>query len=69
MIDFLRNNTWCSQQHYLWHMTVPQVKLSSFDFTHVETLPDKDEKGTHTINIEDGSDLSALSDLGIPILA
>ena len=35
MIDFLRSNTWCSREEYLWSLTVPQIQLSSVDFTHV----------------------------------
>lgn len=66
MIDFLRSNTWCSQEEYKWHMTVPQVKLSSFDFSHVETLPEGSSGGS-TFNIEGADDVQALTDLGFPI--
>ena len=45
MIDFLRANTWCSQEEYKWGMTVPQVRLASMDFTHIEYLSDS-EKNT-----------------------
>lgn len=41
MIDFLRSNPWCSRDEYLWQMTVGQVRLASFDFSHVEYLHDK----------------------------
>lgn len=44
MVDFLRSNTWCSREEYLWGMTVGQVKLSSFDFSHVEYGKDKKKK-------------------------
>lgn len=67
MIDFLKNNPWCSQEQYKWSLTIPQIKLSSFDFSHVETLPERNSGG-HTINIESGDDVRNLSDLGIPIL-
>lgn len=43
MVDFLRSNTWCSRDEYLWGMTVGQVRLSSFDFSHVE-YGNKDKK-------------------------
>lgn len=45
MIDFLRSNPWCSRDEYLWQMTVGQVRLASFDFSHVEYLHDKKKKG------------------------
>jgi len=45
MVDFLRSNPWCSRDEYLWKMTVGQVRLASFDFSHVEYLPDKKRKG------------------------
>lgn len=45
MVDFLRSNPWCSRDEYLWQMTVGQVRLASFDFSHVEYLPDKKRKG------------------------
>lgn len=71
MIDFLRANTWCSQEEYKWHMTVPQVRLASMDFTHIEYLSDKESgngnmAGAVAIGSED--DLKNLSDLGIPII-
>lgn len=70
MIDFLRANTWCSQHEYKWQMTVPQVRLASLDFTHIEYLSD-DEKALRkngTTVIGDGGDLKNLNDLGIPII-
>lgn len=75
MIDFLRANTWCSQDEYKWGMTVPQVRLASMDFTHMEYLSDS-EKGKRngklrnatTIDNTTGDDLKNLNDLGIPII-
>ena len=75
MIDFLRANTWCSQEEYKWGMTVPQVRLASMDFTHIEYLDD-DKKHTNeearnlsnaTI-IRGADDLKNVNDLGIPIV-
>ena len=75
MIDFLRANTWCSQDEYKWRMTVPQVRLASMDFTHVEYLSDneRDKKQENTklknatvIGKSDG--MKNLNDLGIPII-
>lgn len=64
MIDFLRSNPWCSQEEYKWQMTIPQIKLSSFDFSHVETL---DKPEGHTFNIDSVEDVKSMSDLGFPV--
>ena len=75
MIDFLRANTWCSQEEYKWQMTVPQVRLASMDFTHIEYLSDKEKKVNKKKNkaknatvINGAEDFKNLNDLGIPIL-
>lgn len=71
MIDFLRSNTWCSQDEYKWGMTVPQVRLASMDFTHIEYLSDSEKKGGNGGNetvINGAEDLKNLNDLGIPII-
>lgn len=76
MIDFLRSNTWCSQEEYKWGMTVPQVRLASMDFTHIEYLSDNDKKtsGGGSTNLSNATvingaeDLKNLNDLGIPII-
>lgn len=65
MIDFLRSNTWCSRDEYLWEMTVGQVRLSSFDFSHVQYL-NKNKKKVSKIGSAD--DLKNLNDLGLPII-
>ena len=71
MIDFLRANTWCSQEEYKWRMTVPQVRLASMDFTHIEYLSDNEKQNESLQNatvINGVEDLKNLNDLGIPIL-
>lgn len=71
MIDFLRTNTWCSQEEYKWQMTVPQVRLASMDFTHIEYLSDSEKQNGNLQNakvINGAEDLKNLNDLGIPIL-
>lgn len=71
MIDFLRTNTWCSQEEYKWQMTVPQVRLASMDFTHIEYLSDNEKQNGSLKNakvINGVEDLKNLNDLGIPIL-
>lgn len=67
MIDFLRTNTWCSQEEYKWRMTVPQIRLASIDFTHIEYLSDSEKKND---KLKDATvlDDANLNDLGIPIL-
>nr|DAN11849.1 MAG TPA: hypothetical protein [Caudoviricetes sp.] len=72
MIDFLRANTWCSQEEYKWGMTVPQVRLASMDFTRLEYISDN-ENGEMTNHkeskmINSGEELKNLNDLGIPII-
>lgn len=71
MIDFLRVNTWCSQEEYKWQMTVPQVRLASMDFTHIEYLSDNEKQNGNLQNakvINGVEDLKNLNDIGIPIL-
>lgn len=72
MIDFLRANTWCSQEEYKWGMTVPQVRLASMDFTRLEYISDNknDEMANHEESkmINSGEELKNLNDLGIPII-
>lgn len=65
MVDFLRANPWCSREEYMWKMTIGQVRLSSFDFSHVIYL-NKDKKKVNRIGNAD--DLKNLNDLGLPII-
>lgn len=44
MVDFLRSNNWCTREDYMWHMTVGQIRLSLFDFSHIEYKSDKIKK-------------------------
>lgn len=70
MIDFLRANPWCSREEYMWEMTIPQIKLASIDFSHVEYLSEKTKSNRHKDDpvINNGDDLKNLNDLGIPII-
>ena len=75
MVDFLRENTWCSPKQYKWELTVAQVRLMSYDFTHIEYL-DKDKTGKggkggsgNTVTIGSVDDLKNLTDLGIPMIS
>jgi hypothetical protein len=52
-------------------MTVPQVRLASMDFTHIEYLSDNEKQNGSLQNakvINGVEDLKNLNDLGIPIL-
>jgi hypothetical protein len=52
-------------------MTVPQVRLASMDFTHIEYLSDNEKQNGNLQNakvINGVEDLKNLNDLGIPIL-
>lgn len=69
MVDFLRSNPWCSRDEYLWQMTVGQVRLSSFDFSHVEYGKSKDKKKKKVSRIGNADDLKNLNDLGLPIIS
>lgn len=69
MVDFLRENTWCSPEQYKWELTVAQVRLMSYDFTHIEYL-DKDKVGKgggKRVTIGSVDDLNNLTGLGIPM--
>lgn len=41
MIDFLRANPFVSKEEYMWKWTIPQITLSSLDFTRVEYKKEK----------------------------
>ena len=51
-------------------MTVPQVRLASMDFTHIEYLSEKEKKqhGGDVVTIGGSDDLKNFNDLGIPII-
>lgn len=76
MVDFLRENTWCSPEQYKWEFTVSQIRLMSYDFTHLEYLnKDKvksngniDKNKGKQVTISNFGDLENISDFGIPII-
>ena len=74
MIDFLRLNPWCSKEEYMWDMSIAQVKLASYDFSHVEYLNDKaakeaeENKKYKTVVLSDDDSAALLNDLGKPII-
>lgn len=76
MIDFLRANTWCSREEYLWNMTVPQVRLAATDFSHVDYNEKKAQRKhknskQHTSTkrtINNAEQLKNLTDFGAKII-
>lgn len=74
MIDFLRANTWCSRDEYIWGLTVAQIRLSTYDFSHVDyhhSSKTKKKKKSDNLKgaqkINGAADLKNMTDLGIPI--
>ena len=69
MIDFLRANPYVSKEEYLWHWTIPQIRLASYDFTHVEYLSEKqaeaEAKKRNSIKVDNVMDF--MTDLGVPV--
>ena len=69
MIDFLRANPYVSREEYLWQWTIPQVKLASLDYSHVECLTEEqakaDKNRKNAVRIDNVMDL--VNDLGIPV--
>ena len=65
MTDFLRQNPFVSKEAYLWEWTIPQMKLSSFDYTHVLYMSEEEAKKRKAKHINTAEDL--MNDLGIPI--
>lgn len=71
MIDFLRANTWCSREEYLWGMTVAQVSLASSDFSHIdysERRSKRKKRGGGAKTINSARQLKNMTDFGAPIV-
>jgi hypothetical protein len=64
MMDFLKNFPFVTREEYMWKWTVPQIKLASYDFTHVNYLTEKQAK-MRKAKVIDGGNL--MNDLGMPI--
>ena len=71
MIDFLRANPYVTREEYLWHWTIPQILLASYDFSHVEYLSEKQAKKEksrkNAITLDNPADL--FNDAGVPIFS
>lgn len=65
MIDFLKNNPSVTREQYLWEWTVPQIKLASYDFTHIKYLSEKEKERKKTKVMNSAEDI--LNDLNMPI--
>jgi len=68
MIDFLKIYPNISKQEYLWEWTIPQIQLSSCDFTRIEYIDDEeDNKNSTNKSLENASmkqKLNVLNGLG-----
>lgn len=42
MTDFLKANPYYTKEQYMWELTIPQIRLASYDFTHVRYLSEKE---------------------------
>lgn len=66
MVDFLRANPYVTREEYMWEWTIPQIRLASYDFTHVKYLSEKEMKNRkEEVRYENPQDF--VNDLGIPI--
>lgn len=65
MIDFIKNNQTVTIEQYKWELTIPQIKIASHDFTHVEYISEKKAKSNQVRSYDNPYDL--MNDLGIPI--
>lgn len=67
MVDFLKQNPYVTREEYMWEWTIPQIRLASYDFTHVRYLSEEEaeSKKKNEKVYEDPKDF--VNDLGIPI--
>jgi len=65
MVDFLKNNPYVSREQYIWEWTIPQIRLASYDYTHVNYLSEKEAKSKKAKKYDNPDKL--MNDLGIPI--
>jgi hypothetical protein len=64
MVDFLKANPFVTMEDYKWKLSVPMIRLMSYDNTRVHYLSDK-QAARKKATIVDGSDLK--NDLGLPV--
>lgn len=44
MVDFLKNNPYVTREQYVWEWSIPQIKLASYDYTHIVYLSEEEAK-------------------------
>lgn len=66
MVDFLKANPYVTREEYMWEWSIPQIKLASFDFTHVRYLSEKEAESRRKEKKYDDPQ-EFVNDLGIPI--
>ena len=52
MMDFLKANPHVTREQYLWNWTIPQIRLASFDSTHIEYTNKKDAKNGGSYKVD-----------------
>lgn len=66
MVDFLKNNPYVTRDEYMWEWSIPQIRLASYDFTHVRYLSEEEAK-MNKAKVCDLEEVGMKNDLGIPI--
>ena len=64
MADVLKANPYITREEYMWEWTIPQIRLISFDFTHVKYLTEEEQEDKNAIKYNDVNDF--INDFGIP---
>lgn len=66
MVDFLKANPYVTRDEYLWEWTIPQIRLASYDFTHVKYLSESEVEKNNAKAYDNPEDL--MRDLGMKAL-
>lgn len=67
MADFLKQNPYVSREEYMWEWTVVQIRLVSFDYTHVRYLTDEQVEKKKSVKCSSPDELGNLLG-GLPTL-
>lgn len=69
MVDFLKANPYVTREQYMWEWTIPQIKLATYDYTHVNYLSEEEAKmkNAKVVVYDDNQAKNLKNDLGIPI--
>ena len=65
MVDFLKANPFVSMEDYKWKLSVPMIKLMSYDNTRVHYISEKQAQRKNAVIIDSADDL--MNDLGMAI--